>query len=104
MQVARDANGHRPRPRQCHPLPFAAFSALFSLPQFFFAAPSDQPSIRQTLLPCALARTARIVARTNTSGKTESMRWGNTVLPQLHAFPKRSDGWKNVRNSSLSIV
>jgi hypothetical protein len=104
MQVARDANRDRPRPCYRHPLPFAAFPASASLPQFFRTAPPDQSPSPQTLLPCALARVVRILARPEASRKTEFTTWGSAVALPVHAFPKRSDGWKNVRNSSLSIA
>ena len=104
MQEARDSTLHRPRLCPCHSLP------VISLP--FFSKANTTIADSSTGLPVAggnpyAERVGADVAhdrRFEPLPKIEFIRLGNVAASPMHAFPKRSDSWKNVRNSSLSII
>jgi hypothetical protein len=104
MQEARDVVPHRPRPCPCH-----------SLPVVWSPFPSEANTTIADRLAGLLAAggnpyAVRVGADSVRDRMAEPLpgidlaRSGDIVVLPVHAFPKRSDGWKNVRNSSLSIT
>lgn len=94
MQEARDANGHRPRPCPCRPLPVALSAFPLQPAQFL-------PRVIRAVRVVAHGKRVQLA---KWQSETESIRPDNANALPVHAFPKRSDGRKNVRNSSLSIA
>jgi hypothetical protein len=101
MQVATDAKRHGVQPRARHSISASAF--LVSSP----ASPAFSSSLAISADPLAIGIGAAIITFDHAMHnvvESHFARQGGIVARQPVTVPKRSDGWKNMRSSSLSIA
>ncbi len=101
MQVATNARRHGVQPRARHSISASAF------PVFSPASPASSSSLAIDADPLAIGIGAVLVASgcaTHSVVESQFAWQGGIAALQLVAVPKRSDRWKNMRSSSLSIA